>query len=110
MSLTSAPSAIGAEGAAVPMNRSRTLGDAVRFLESLKPRVDDILRVSATGSADHARKTRVTLNSMDTMKLENDGTAHVAWVGPKDGNAKNIRNGETKKLRQVCGAFVESLQ
>jgi len=103
MSLASTPSAAGSGGATDPLSQSRTIGDAIRFLESLKPRVDELLRVSVSGSADQAQKTRVTLNSMDVMKLEKGGAAHVLWVGPKDGSSMNAAVGEgTNKFRQVC--------
>jgi hypothetical protein len=103
MSLASPSAATHPEGTTNPMIQSRTLDDAIRFLENLKPRVDDLLRASTTTSANQAQKIRVNLNSMDTMKLEKDGTAHVLWVGPKDGNSKDITNNETNKLRRVCG-------
>ena len=99
MSLASTSSAGDTGG----RSQCRTLDDAVRFLESLKPRVDELLRVSATGSADQAQKIRVALNSMDTMNLEKGGMAHVLWVGPKDGNSKDIADEETNKFRRVCG-------
>lgn len=101
MSLASPSAATHPEGTTNP--QSRTLDDAIRFLENLKPRVDDLLRASTTTSANQAQKIRVNLNSMDTMKLEKDGTAHVLWVGPKDGNSKDITDDETNKLRRVCG-------
>jgi activating signal cointegrator complex subunit 1 len=103
MSLASTPPTTNPEGTTGPLNQPRTIDDAVRLLENLKPRIDDILRVSATGSAGQAREVRVTLNSMDVMKLEKGSTAHVLWVGPKDGNSKNIADEGTNKFRQVCG-------
>ena len=42
---------------------------------------------------------------MDTMKLEKGGAAHVLWIGPKDGNPRNIPDEETLKLKRVCGKF-----
>ena len=104
MSLANTTSAAHTEGIAGPV-QPRTLDDAVRFLESLKPRLDNLLRVSVPGSTDQAQKIRLTLNSMDTMKLERGGTAHILWVGPKDGNSEDIADEETNRLRQVCGEF-----
>jgi len=109
MSLGSTTSADRTEGTTDPI-QPRTLDDAVRFLESLKPRLDSLLRASAPGSIDQAQKIRLALNSMDTMKLEKGGAAHVLWVGPKDGNSKDITDEETNKLRQVCGEFCDLLQ
>ena len=77
------------------MNQSRTVEEAVLFLKSLKPHVDDLLRVAVSGQADQIQKTRVVLNSMDVMKLEKGGGAHVLWIGPKDGNSD--------RFRQICG-------
>jgi len=110
MSLTNTSSVIGAAGITDPTIQPRTLDDAVRFLESLKPRVDDLLRASAAGSSNQIQKVRVALDSMDTMKLEKGGMAHVLWVGPKDGNSKDISDDRTNKLRKVCGKLNESLQ
>jgi activating signal cointegrator complex subunit 1 len=110
MSLASPSTAVDSEGTTDPRIQSRTLDDAVGFLESLKPHVDDLLRVSATGSVDQAQKIRVPLNSMDTMKLEKDGAAHVLWVGPRDGNLKDTTGEEVIKLRRVCGKLDDSLQ
>jgi len=107
MSLASAPPSTNPEQATGSMGQSRTIDDAIRLLESLKPRLDELLRVSVSGPADQAQKTRVTLNSMDVMKLEKDGAAHVLWVGPKDGNSKDIADEGTNKLRQVCD-FIHS--
>lgn len=104
MSLASTASAVHIQGT-TDHTQPRTLDDAVRFLESLKPHLDDLLRVSVPGSVDRAQKIRITLNSMDTMKLEKDGAAHVLWVGPKDGNSKDIANEDTDRLRRVCGKF-----
>lgn len=103
MSLDTTPYATGPKEATSATSQSHTVGDAIRFLESLKPRVDDILRVSVASSADQALKTRVTLNSMDVMRLEKGGAANVLWIGPKDGNSRDIADEETKKFRQVCG-------
>lgn len=100
MPLASTSSAVGMEGTTDPTIQSRTLDDAVRFLESLKPRLDDLLRVSA---ANQAQKICAALDSMDILKPEKGGAAHVLWVGPKDGNSKNIVDEETKRLRRVCG-------
>jgi len=105
MSLASASSAVDPEGTTDPVTRPRTVGEAVRFLEGLKPRLDDLVRGSVTGSVDQAQKTRVILNSMDTMKLEKGGAAHVLWVGPRDGNSMDATDEETKKFRRVCGKF-----
>ena len=110
MSLASTSSAADPQGTAAPTVQSRTLDDAVRFLESLKPRVDELLRVSVTDPVDPAQKIRVILNSMDTMKLEKDGAAHVLWVGPKDGNSTHITDEETNKFRRVCGKLASQLQ
>jgi activating signal cointegrator complex subunit 1 len=109
MMLASTASANRSEGTADHI-QPRTLDDAVRFLESLKPRLDDLLRVSVPGSIDQAQKIRVVLDSMDTMKLEKGGAAHVLWVGPKDGNSKDIVDEETNRLRRVCGEFYELFQ
>ena len=103
MSLGNTPSAAGPRGATDPMSQSRTLEDAIRFLESLKPRLDEHLRVPVSGSAGRAQKTRVALNSMDVMKLEKGGFANVLWVGPKDGGSRDITQGGGGKFRQVCG-------
>lgn len=108
MSMGSTSSAVNTEGTTGPV-QPRTLDGAVRFLENLKPRVDELLRVSVSSSIDQARKIRVALNSMDTMKLEKDGGAHVLWVGPKDGNSRDIADKETNRLRQICGEFYNSL-
>jgi len=102
MSLASTSSTADSRGSTDPTVQSRTLGDAVRFLESLKPRVDELLRVSVTDPAHRAQKIRAVLNSMDTMKLERGGAAHVLWVGPKDGNSKHITDEKTDKFRRVC--------
>ena len=104
MSLASTSSTLATEGTTI---RSRTLDDAARFLESLKPRLGDFLRIS---TADQAQKIRVTLNSMDTLKLERGGAAHVLWVGPKDGNSRDIADEETKRLRQLCGKLDDPFQ
>jgi len=109
MSLGSTTSADRTGGTTDPI-QPRTLDDAVRFLESLKPRLDNLLRASAPSSIDQAQKIRLVLNSMDTMKLEKGGAAHVLWVGPKDGNSKDITDEETNKLRRVCGEFCDLLQ
>jgi len=109
MSLASTSSAERASGSTNPI-QPRTLDDAVRFLESLKPRLDNLLRVSAPGSIDQAQKIRLVLNSMDTMKLEKGGAAHVLWVGPRNGNSKDISDEETNRLRRVCGEFCDLLQ
>jgi len=45
---------------------------------------------------------------MDTMKLEKGGMAHVLWVGPKDENSRSIPDGETDKLKRVCGKLGHS--
>lgn len=109
MSFAGTSSAERAEGSTNPI-QPRTLDDAVRFLESLKPRLDDLLRVPAPGSIDQAQKIRLVLDSMDTMKLEKGGTAHVVWVGPRDGNSKDVSDEETNRLRRVCGEFYNLLQ
>lgn len=101
MSLASTPSS-GGSGTASLANHPRTVDDAIQFLENLKPRLDDLLRVSVSSAAAQPQKMRVTLDSMDVMKLEKEGGAHVLWVGPKDGNSRNITNGETDQLRRVC--------
>ena len=106
MSLASTPTGFGPGQSTNPtaQYQSRTLGDAIRFLESLKPRIDDLLRALAPGPAPRARKVRVALNSMDTMKTEKGGEAHVLWVGPKiDANGRGIPDEETVKLKHVCG-------
>lgn len=102
MSLASAASTNRTEGTTGPI-QPRTLDDAVRFLESLKPRLDDLLRDSVPGSVDQSQKICVALNSMDTMKLGKGGAAHVVWVGPK--NSKDIADEEANRLRRVCGEF-----
>jgi len=107
MSLASTSSAVYPEGTTDPTTQPRTVDYAVRFLESLKPRLDEILRAPVAGSAGQARKIRVVLDSMDTMKLENSGAAHVLWVGPRDGNSKNVTDEETNKFRRVCGELVD---
>ena len=109
MSLASTTSANRTEGTS-DLIQPRTLDDAVRFLESLKPRLDNLLRVSVPGSIDQAQKVRLALNSMDTMKLEKGGAAHVLWVGPKDGNSEDIADEETNRLRRVCGEFFNLLR
>jgi activating signal cointegrator complex subunit 1 len=110
MSLASEPPATGSRDVVEPMNQSRTINDAIRFLESLKPRVDELLRVSTSGSAVETQKIRVTLNSMDVMKLEKKGAAHVLWIGPKDGNSVGIADEGVNKFRQVCGMLGISSQ
>lgn len=110
MSLASAPPFTNPEQATGSMGQSRTIDGAIRLLESLKPRLDELLRVSVSGPADQAQKTRVTLNSMDVMKLEKDGAAHVLWVGPKDGNSRDIADEGPDKLRQICGMLSDSSQ
>ena len=102
MVLTNTTSANRAEGS-TDHTQSRTLDDAVRFLENLKPRLDNLLRVPTPGPAGRVQKTRVVLDSMDTMKLGKDGAAHVLWVGPKGGNSEGIANEETNRLRRACG-------
>ena len=102
MSLANTSSTVHTEGT-IDSIQPRTPDDAVRFLESLKSRVDDLIRVPVSASTDRAQKIRVTLNSMDTMKLEDGGAAHVLWIGPKDGNSKDITDEETNRLRRVCG-------
>ena len=87
------------------MNQARTVEDAIRFLESLKPRLNDLIRASEISSVGQAQKIQVTLNSMDVMKLEKEGRAHVLWVGPKDGNSNHITDEGTDKFRRVCGKF-----
>ena len=109
MSLGSGTSADHREGTTDPI-QPRTLDGAIRFLESLKPHLDNLLRASTPGSIDQAQKIRLVLNSMDTMKLGKGGAAHVLWVGPKDGNSKDITDEETNKLRRVCGEFCDFLQ
>ena len=101
MSLASTSSVVDTGGTTDRTIQSRTLDDAVRFLESLKHRVDD-LRAS--------RKLRVTLDSMDTLKLERGGGAHVLYLGPKDGNSKDIADEETDRLRRVCGTLDDLLR
>jgi activating signal cointegrator complex subunit 1 len=86
-------------------NKSRTIDDAIRLLESLKPRVDSLLGASASGSAGRAPKFRVALNSMDVMKLEEGGAAHVLWIGPRGGNSGGIADEGTNRFRQICGTF-----
>jgi len=107
MSLASTSSATGGIGPAGPVHQPHTVDDAVRFLQSLKPRVEDILRAPVSGSAHQAQKIRVALNSMDVMKLDRGGAAHVLWVGPKGGNSKDTSDEETNKFRQVCD-FIHS--
>ena len=102
MSLANTSSTVHTEGT-IGSIQPQTPDDAVRFLESLKSRVDDLLRVPDSASTGQAQKIRVTLNSMDTMKPEKGGAAHVLWVGPKDGNSKDITDEETNRLRRVCG-------
>ena len=108
MSLASRPSAASPKEATDPASQSRTIDDAIRFLESLKPRVDELLRVSASGSADQAQKLRVPLNSMDAMKPEEGGLAHILWAGPKEGNPRGPSDEGIIKFRQVCGRFTDS--
>lgn len=103
MSLASTLSAAGLEEATDPTNQSKTIDDAIRFLHSLKPRVDELLRISSSHPADRAQKVRATLDSMDVMKLEKGGSAHVLWVGPKDSNLGAIADGGNNKFREVCG-------
>lgn len=109
MSLPSTSSVTDQAGSAGPLNQPRTVDDAVRFLQSLKPRVEDILRAPVSGSAHQAQKIRVALNSMDVMKLERGGAAHVLWVGPKGGNSKDTSDEETNKFRQLCGTLSDPL-
>lgn len=109
MALTSTTSANRAEGSTDPI-QSRTLDDAVRFLENLKPRLDDLLRVPTPSPVGQVQKVRVALDSMDTMKLEKDGTAHVLWVGPKGGNSRDIASEETNRLRRACGELYRLFQ
>ena len=108
MSLANTSSAAGPEGSTDPTSQLRTIDDAVRFLKSLKPRMDELLRVSASSSANQAQNTRVALNSMDVMKLEKGGAAHVLWVGPEDGSRRDIAGGRNDKFRQVCGMLSDS--
>ena len=108
MVLANMTSATDLEGTPSSTNGPRTVNDATRFLESLKPRVDDLLQASISSSSNRAQKLRVTLDSMDVMKLERGGAAHVLWLGPKDGNLKDIPDEGTYKLRQVCGASRDS--
>lgn len=113
MTLASTPSAFGPGRSTNPtaQYQSRTLNDAIRLLESLKPRINDLLRALAPGPAPRARKVRVALNSMDTMKMERNGEAHVLWVGPKeDANGRGIPDEETIKLKHVCGKLDDSSQ
>lgn len=109
MALTRTTSTNRAGGSTDPI-QSRTLDDAVRFLEDLKPRLDDLLRVPTSGPAGKAQKVRVALDSMDTMKLEKDGAAHVLWVGPKGVNSRDVANEETNRLRRACGELHNLLQ
>jgi len=103
MTLASTSPAFGPGRSTNLTAQSRTLGDAIRLLESLKPRINDLLRALAPGPALRARKVRVALNSMDTMKTENSGAAHVLWVGPGGLNGLGIPDEETIKLKHVCG-------
>lgn len=109
MALTNPTSANLAEGNTDPI-QSRTLDDAVRFLENLKPRLDNLLRIPTPGPAGQVQKTRVVLDAMDTMKLGKDGAAHVLWVGPKVGNSEDIANEETNRLRRACGELYSLFQ
>lgn len=108
MSLASTRSVAGPVEATDPTNQTRTIDDAIRFLESLKPRVDELLRVSVSGSANRAQKIRVPLNSMDVMNLEKEGAAHVLWVGPKHENLRDAADKEADKFKQVCGMLGDS--
>jgi len=107
MSLASTSSAFGPGGSTNPT--ARTLGDAIRLLETLKPLVHDLVRSLSTGPG-RTRKVRVALNSMDTMKTEEGGEAHVLWVGPKDANGWGIPDEETIKLKHLCGKLYDSSQ
>jgi hypothetical protein len=102
MSLAGAASSADREGLT---RQPRTVDDAVRFLQSLKPRVEELLRSPVSGTAGQGQKVRIALNSMDVMNLERGGTAHVLWVGPEGGNSKDIPDEMTNQIRQVCGTL-----
>jgi activating signal cointegrator complex subunit 1 len=71
---------------------TKTVSAAISLLQSLKPRITEIL-----GN----EKLRVALNRMDIMKPNRGDLeqAHVLWVGP------HVENDDAKRLRDVAGLY-----